>query len=105
MSQKGSLGVTGKVSAIGGHGFTPWKQPLAEIQGKVAYDKPLWWGPSPDTAHSGSFSESGCPLVFGNLKREDNLSPLCGGWAFADTVLHRLAPLWVAASGLEFTWD
>ncbi|PHT28079.1 hypothetical protein CQW23_32326 [Capsicum baccatum] len=56
---KGSLGVTGKVSVIGGHGFTPWKQPLAEMQ----------------------------------------------GWAFAGTVLHRLAPLWVAACGLEFTWD
>ncbi|MBA0836968.1 hypothetical protein Goarm_009155, partial [Gossypium armourianum] len=30
-------------------------------------------------------------------------SPL--GWAFADSVLHRLAPLWVGARGLEFTWD
>ncbi|KAG4912044.1 hypothetical protein JHK82_052629 [Glycine max] len=27
------------------------------------------------------------------------------GWAFADFVLHRLAPLWVGARGLEFTWD
>lgn len=27
------------------------------------------------------------------------------GWAFADSVLHRLAPLWVGARGLEFTWD
>lgn len=27
------------------------------------------------------------------------------GWAFADAVLHRLAPLWVGARGLEFTWD
>ncbi|KAH1076555.1 hypothetical protein GYH30_052162 [Glycine max] len=26
-------------------------------------------------------------------------------WAFADFVLHRLAPLWVGARGLEFTWD
>ncbi|KAH9692727.1 transmembrane protein 147 [Citrus sinensis] len=26
-------------------------------------------------------------------------------WAFADSVLHRLAPLWVGARGLEFTWD
>ncbi|PHU11731.1 hypothetical protein BC332_18661, partial [Capsicum chinense] len=24
-----------------------------EMQGKAAYDTPLWWGPSPDTAHSG----------------------------------------------------
>ncbi|TYI82314.1 hypothetical protein E1A91_D05G213800v1 [Gossypium mustelinum] len=27
------------------------------------------------------------------------------GWALADSVLHRLAPLWVGARGLEFTWD
>lgn len=30
---------------------------------------------------------------------------LVAGWAFADSVLHRLAPLWVGARGLEFTWD
>ncbi|KAF3632652.1 putative WD repeat-containing protein 26-like isoform X1 [Capsicum annuum] len=30
------------------------------MQGKVAYDTPLWWGPSSDTAHSGSFSALGC---------------------------------------------
>jgi len=30
---------------------------------------------------------------------------LVTGWAFADSVLHRLAPLWVGARGLEFTWD
>lgn len=33
------------------------------------------------------------------------LSYLFVGWAFADSVLHRLAPLWVGARGLEFTWD
>lgn len=33
-----------------------------------------------------------------------SFSPLAG-WAFADSVLHRLAPLWVGARGLEFTWD
>lgn len=27
------------------------------------------------------------------------------GWAFADALLHRLAPLWVGAKGLEFTWE
>ncbi|PHT35425.1 EH domain-containing protein 2 [Capsicum baccatum] len=27
-------------------------KPLTEMQGKAAYDTPLWWGPSPDTAHS-----------------------------------------------------
>ncbi|KAF3666857.1 hypothetical protein FXO37_10333 [Capsicum annuum] len=45
-----------------GHGFKPWKQPLAEIQGKAAYDTPLWWGPSSDTTLSGSFSAPGCPI-------------------------------------------
>lgn len=30
---------------------------------------------------------------------------LFAGWAFADSVLHRLAPLWVGARGLEFTWE
>lgn len=36
-----------------------------------------------------------------------NSSPfsILAGWAFADSVLHRLAPLWVGARGLEFTWD
>jgi hypothetical protein len=27
------------------------------------------------------------------------------GWAFAASVLHRLAPLWIGARGLEFTWE
>ncbi|XAR61826.1 hypothetical protein NMG60_11016350 [Bertholletia excelsa] len=26
-------------------------------------------------------------------------------WAFANSILHRLEPLWVGAKGLEFTWD
>ena len=26
-------------------------------------------------------------------------------WAFVDSVLHKLEPLWVGARGLEFTWD
>ncbi|KAF3652001.1 hypothetical protein FXO37_17696 [Capsicum annuum] len=37
-------------SQQGGHGFKPWKQ-LAEMQGKAAYDTPLWWGPSSDTVY------------------------------------------------------
>ncbi|KAF3633261.1 hypothetical protein FXO37_27107 [Capsicum annuum] len=45
--------------AKGGHGFKPWKQPLAKMQGKAAYDTPLWWDPSLDSAHSGSFSAPG----------------------------------------------
>lgn len=24
--------------------FKPWKQPLSEMQGKVAYNRPLWSG-------------------------------------------------------------
>jgi hypothetical protein len=27
------------------------------------------------------------------------------GWAFAASVLHLLAPLWIGARGLEFTWE
>lgn len=27
------------------------------------------------------------------------------GREFADSILHRLAPLWVGARGLEFTWE
>ncbi|KAL4330406.1 hypothetical protein AHAS_Ahas13G0396900 [Arachis hypogaea] len=26
-------------------------------------------------------------------------------WAFADSALYRLVPLWVDVRGLEFTWD
>ncbi|KAL4365511.1 hypothetical protein AHAS_Ahas07G0113400 [Arachis hypogaea] len=29
----------------------------------------------------------------------------CLGWAFVDSILHRLAPLWVDARGLGFTWN
>ncbi|KAF3678231.1 putative F-box/kelch-repeat protein-like isoform X2 [Capsicum annuum] len=49
------LGVIGKV---------PWKQPLAEMQGKAEYDTPLWWGPSPDTAHSETPFAAVAPPVF-----------------------------------------
>lgn len=40
----------------GGHRFKSWKQPLADMQGKAAYHRPLWSGSSPDPVHSGSFS-------------------------------------------------
>ncbi|PHT40265.1 hypothetical protein CQW23_19119 [Capsicum baccatum] len=30
------------------------------MQGKAAYDTPLWWGPSSDPTHSERFSEPGC---------------------------------------------
>ncbi|KAF3643634.1 hypothetical protein FXO38_20537 [Capsicum annuum] len=48
------------ISATGGHGFKPWKQPLTEMQGKAAYYTPLWWGLSLDPAHSKSLSAPGC---------------------------------------------
>ncbi|KAF3678356.1 Ribosome-recycling factor, chloroplastic [Capsicum annuum] len=44
-------------------GFKPWKKPLAEMQGKVPYNTPLWWRPSLDPANSGSFSEPGYPFL------------------------------------------
>ncbi|XP_044973954.1 uncharacterized protein LOC123441784 [Hordeum vulgare subsp. vulgare] len=39
----------------------------------------------------------------GNLPSGGNAN-YCG-WAFADSVLHRLAPLWIGARGLEFNWE
>ncbi|KAK4350557.1 hypothetical protein RND71_029870 [Anisodus tanguticus] len=40
-----------KFSMTWSHGFKPWKQPLAEMQGKAAYNRPLWSG---HPAHNGS---------------------------------------------------
>lgn len=37
--------------------------------------------------------------------RSDICFSLFIGWAFADSALHRLLPLWVGARGLEFTWE
>ncbi|KAM3338379.1 hypothetical protein P3S68_030465 [Capsicum galapagoense] len=36
----------------------------AESLAKAAYDTPLWWSPSPDTAHSGSFIAPGYPFFY-----------------------------------------
>ncbi|PKU64723.1 hypothetical protein MA16_Dca020352 [Dendrobium catenatum] len=36
---------------------------------------------------------------------DSNLFLIIAGWAFADSVLYRLAPLWIGARGLEFTWE
>lgn len=44
-------------------------------------------------------------MNFVPLIPNDVFSLLFAGWAFADSVLHRLAPLWVGARGLEFTWE
>ncbi|KAJ8450755.1 hypothetical protein Cgig2_021227 [Carnegiea gigantea] len=50
-----------------------------------------------------------CLATFLKVSENEAFDPyqhfLCAGWAFADSVLHRLAPLWVGARGLEFTWD
>ncbi|XWS25697.1 hypothetical protein CRYUN_Cryun27aG0089800 [Craigia yunnanensis] len=40
-----------------------------------------------------------------NISQNHKFKAVGLGWAFADFVLHRLAPLWVGARGLEFTWD
>ncbi|KAF3684886.1 putative transcription factor GAMYB-like isoform X1 [Capsicum annuum] len=57
-----ALEIEQRVRALrGGHGSKPWKQPLAEMQGKTAYNRPLWLGPSPDLEHHGSFSATDCP--------------------------------------------
>ncbi|KAF3640135.1 putative triosephosphate isomerase, cytosolic-like [Capsicum annuum] len=50
-------------SLAGGNGFKPRKQPLVDMQGKAAYNRPLWLDPSPDPAHSKSFSGPGCPIL------------------------------------------
>lgn len=46
LSGKESLGETGKVVAMSpvDHGFKSWKQLLAEMQVKAAYDRPLRFG-------------------------------------------------------------
>jgi hypothetical protein len=46
MNRKGSPGTVVKLLPCGnGHGFKSWKQPLAEMQGKVAYIRPKVVGP------------------------------------------------------------
>ncbi|XP_038898616.1 transmembrane protein 147 [Benincasa hispida] len=44
-------------------------------------------------------------LTYRNISQNHKFQAVGLGWAFADSVLHRLAPLWVGARGLEFTWD
>ncbi|KAL0715732.1 hypothetical protein Bca4012_065054 [Brassica carinata] len=43
-------------------------------------------------------------LAHRNISQNHKFQAVGLGWAFADAVLHRLAPLWVGARGLEFTW-
>lgn len=52
-------------------GFKPCKQPLAKMQGKTAYNRPLWSGPFPNLAHSGSFSAPGSPFYFPLIKEKN----------------------------------
>ncbi|KAG7037832.1 Pentatricopeptide repeat-containing protein [Cucurbita argyrosperma subsp. argyrosperma] len=44
-------------------------------------------------------------LTYRNISQNHKFQAVGLGWAFADSVLHRLAPLWIGARGLEFTWD
>uniref|UniRef100_A0A6N2NDP5 BOS complex subunit TMEM147 n=1 Tax=Salix viminalis TaxID=40686 RepID=A0A6N2NDP5_SALVM len=44
-------------------------------------------------------------LTHRNISQNHKYQAVGLGWAFADSVLHRLAPLWGGARGLEFTWD
>ncbi|CAA6667484.1 unnamed protein product [Spirodela intermedia] len=44
-------------------------------------------------------------LTHRNISQNHKFQAVGLGWAFADSVLHRLAPLWVGARGLEFTWS
>lgn len=48
--------VVGKVTVMwpAGHGFEPWKQALAEILSKAAYNRSLWSDISSDPAYSKS---------------------------------------------------
>uniref|UniRef100_A0A7N0TPB6 BOS complex subunit TMEM147 n=1 Tax=Kalanchoe fedtschenkoi TaxID=63787 RepID=A0A7N0TPB6_KALFE len=44
-------------------------------------------------------------LTHRNISQNHMFQAVGLGWAFADSVLHRLVPLWVGARGLEFSWD
>eukprot|EP00249_Psilotum_nudum_P005941 c19339_g2_i1 orf=598-1284(-) len=44
-------------------------------------------------------------LTYRNISQNHKFQAIGLGWAFADSLLHRLAPLWVGAKGLEFSWD
>ncbi|KAI0503654.1 transmembrane protein 147 [Dendrobium catenatum] len=44
-------------------------------------------------------------LTHRNISQTHKFQAVGLGWAFADSVLYRLAPLWIGARGLEFTWE
>ncbi|KAK8956938.1 hypothetical protein KSP39_PZI000193 [Platanthera zijinensis] len=44
-------------------------------------------------------------LTHRNISQTHKFQAVGLGWAFADSVLYRLAPLWMGARGLEFTWE
>ncbi|KAH7436635.1 hypothetical protein KP509_05G028900 [Ceratopteris richardii] len=44
-------------------------------------------------------------LTYRNISQNHKFQAVGLCWAFSDSLLHRLAPLWVGARGLEFTWD
>lgn len=45
------------------YGFNPCKQPLVEMHGKIAYNRPLWFGSFLDPAHNGRLGAPGCPFL------------------------------------------
>ncbi|XP_044983879.1 uncharacterized protein LOC123450900 [Hordeum vulgare subsp. vulgare] len=62
-----------------------------------------------DSSRRGVVEDPPLPIASGLLKFDFVLMFLTpdklGSWAFADSVLHRLAPLWIGARGLQFTWE
>ncbi|KAL5650874.1 hypothetical protein ACJX0J_036332, partial [Zea mays] len=44
-------------------------------------------------------------LTHRNISQNHKFQAVGHGWAFADSILYRLAPLWIGARGHEFTWE
>ncbi|KAL5217157.1 hypothetical protein ABZP36_017841 [Zizania latifolia] len=44
-------------------------------------------------------------LTHRNISQNHKFQAVGLGWAFADSFLHHLVPLWIGARGLEFTWE
>eukprot|EP00897_Mesotaenium_endlicherianum_P007282 jgi/Mesen1/6582/ME000336S05801 len=44
-------------------------------------------------------------VTYRNISYNHKFQAVGLGWAVADSLVHRLAPFWVGARGMEFTWD